>query len=206
MTVKSQHTLMSNPIDFPITGKCLIFSAPSGAGKPTLVHYLLRTVDKLEFSISAASREPRGREEDGIDYHFMSSDEFRKRIDNNEFVEWEEVYDNMFYGTLKSEVQKAWDKGKTVVFDVDAEGGINLKKIFGENALSIFIKPPSLFVLEQRLRDRRTETEESIQKRLGKANQELEKADQFDYVLLNDNLEKACMEAKKIVLDFIHKK
>lgn len=197
---------MSNPIDFPITGKCLIFSAPSGAGKTTLVHYLLRTVDKLEFSISAASREPRGREEDGIDYHFMSSDEFRKRIDNNEFVEWEEVYDNMFYGTLKSEVQKAWDKGKTVVFDVDAEGGINLKKIFGENALSIFIKPPSLFVLEQRLRDRRTETEESIQKRLGKANQELEKANQFDYVLLNDNLEKACMEAKKIVLDFIHKK
>ncbi len=189
--------------DFEIKGKCLIFSAPSGAGKTTLVHYLLRNIDSLEFSVSAASREPRGREIDGEDYHFLSVDEFKKRIDQNAFIEWEEVYTNMFYGTLKSEVEKAWSKGKTVVFDVDAEGGINLKKIFGKHALSIFVKPPSLFVLEQRLRDRRTETENSIQKRLGKAQGELDKADQFDYVLLNDNLEKACHEAKELVIQFI---
>lgn len=189
--------------DFPITGKCIIFSAPSGAGKTTLVHYLLRNMDELEFSISAASRAPRGREENGIDYHFMSVDDFKSKIDQNAFVEWEEVYQDMFYGTLKAEVKKAWDAGKTVVFDVDAEGGINLKKIFGENALSVFIKPPSLFVLEQRLRDRRTETEESIKKRLSKAQAELERAVHFDYVLLNDNLEKACHEAKEMVSNFI---
>lgn len=189
--------------DFPITGKCVIFSAPSGAGKTTLVHYLLRNIELLEFSISAASRKPRGREEDGIDYHFMSQAEFEKRIENDEFVEWEEVYDNMYYGTLKSEIQKAWAKGKVVVFDVDAEGGLNLKKIFGKNALAVFIKPPSLFVLEQRLRDRRTETEKSIQKRLAKANGELEKAHLFDYVLMNDNLEQACLEAKDLVVNFI---
>ena len=189
--------------DFPITGKCVIFSAPSGAGKTTLVHYLLRNMSSLEFSVSAASRDPRGREEDGIDYHFMSVAEFKKKISENAFIEWEEVYEDMFYGTLKSEIKRAWDQGKIVVFDVDAEGGINLKKIFGENALGVFIKPPSLFVLEQRLRDRRTETEESIQKRLSKANGELKKADQFDYVLLNDNLEKACLEAKNLVEDFI---
>jgi len=189
--------------EFEIKGKCLIFSAPSGAGKTTLVHYLLRNMDELEFSISAASREPRGREVDGEDYHFLSVEEFKKRIEADAFVEWEEVYNDMFYGTLKSEVEKAWSKGKTVVFDVDAEGGINLKKIFRNHALSIFVKPPSLFVLEQRLRDRRTETENSIQKRLGKAQGELEKAEQFDYILLNDNLEKACHEAKDLVTQFI---
>ena len=189
--------------NFPITGKCVVFSAPSGAGKTTLVHYLLRNVPGLEFSISAASREPRGREEDGIDYHFLSVADFKKRIEDDEFVEWEEVYENMFYGTLKAEIKKAWDNNKVVVFDVDAEGGINLKKIFGENALSVFIQPPSLFVLEQRLRDRRTETEEGIQKRLKKANGELGKAVQFDKVLLNDSLEKACIDARKLVEDFI---
>ncbi|MEX1002494.1 MAG: guanylate kinase [Crocinitomicaceae bacterium] len=192
-----------NKTDFPIHGKCLIFSAPSGAGKTTLVHYLLRNVEDLEFSISATSREPRGRELDGIDYHFLSVKEFEQKIEDNEFVEWEEVYENNYYGTLKSEVKKAWDNHKIVVFDVDAEGGINLKRIFGEQALSVFIKPPSLFVLEQRLRDRHTETEESIQKRLNKANRELKKADQFDYILMNDNLEQACMEAKELVEKFI---
>ncbi|OIQ37478.1 MAG: guanylate kinase [Crocinitomix sp. MedPE-SWsnd] len=189
---------------FEIKGKCLIFSAPSGAGKTTLVHYLLRNMDELEFSISAASREPRGREVDGEDYHFLSVDEFKSRIEADAFVEWEEVYTDMFYGTLKSEVEKAWSKGKTVVFDVDAEGGINLKNIFRNHALSIFVKPPSLFVLEQRLRDRRTETENSIQKRLGKAQGELDKAEKFDYILLNDNLEKACHEAKDLVTQFIN--
>ena len=189
---------------FELSGKCLIFSAPSGAGKTTLVHYLLRQIEALEFSVSATSRPPRGREEDGIDYHFLSVEDFKNKIATDAFIEWEEVYKDNFYGTLKTEVQRAWRQGKTVVFDVDAEGGINLKKIFGKNALSIFIKPPSLFVLEQRLRDRRTENEESIQKRLGKAQEELDKAVHFDYVLLNDNLEKACHEAQELVTNFIN--
>ena len=192
--------------DFRIRGKCIIFSAPSGAGKTTLVHYLLREIKELDFSVSACSREPRGREEDGVDYHFFSVEEFKNKIKNNEFIEWEEVYKDNFYGTLKSEVEKSWNNGNTVVFDVDAEGGINLKKIFGSAALSIFIKPPSLFVLEQRLRNRKTETDESIKIRLNKAKSELDKADQFDYVLLNDNLEKACNEAKDLVLNFIREK
>jgi len=188
------------------TGKCIIFSAPSGAGKTTIVHYLLRELPELAFSISACSREPRGREIPGEDYHYFSAEEFKKKIARDEFVEWEEVYPNSFYGTLKSEIEKNWAAGKIVVFDVDAEGGINLKKIFGERALSVFIKPPSLFVLEQRLQNRRTETEESIKIRLEKAHRELERAPYFDYVLLNDNLEKACFEAKEKVERFIGKK
>ena len=187
----------------PNNGKCIIFSAPSGAGKTTIVKYLLRNVNNLVFSISAASRQPRGREVNGLDYHFFSVTEFKSKIENNDFVEWEEVYNNNFYGTLKSEVEKAWADGKTVVFDVDAIGGINLKKIFGNNALSIFIKPPSLFVLEQRLKNRRTETPEQIKMRLDKANEELTHADVFDYVLLNDNLEKACAEIKSEIETFI---
>lgn len=187
------------------TGKCVIFSAPSGAGKTTIVHYLLREIPKLSFSISACSREPRGREIPGVDYHYFSIDDFKQKIANDEFIEWQEVYENNFYGTLKSEIEKIWSQGKIVIFDVDAEGGINLKKIFGESALSVFVKPPSLFVLEQRLRNRRTETEESIKKRLDKANRELLRADKFDYILMNDNLEKACFEAKEIVMQFIDK-
>lgn len=187
-------------------GKCIIFSAPSGAGKTTIVRYLLRNVDQLAFSISAASREPRGREENGVDYHFLSIDEFKRKIAKNEFVEWEEVYTDNFYGTLKSEVLNAWQAGKTVLFDVDAIGGLNLKRIFGDQALSIFIKPPSLFVLEQRLKNRRTETADQIKMRLDKANEELSYADRFDYVLLNDNLEKACYEIKAVVMNFICQK
>jgi len=183
--------------------KCVIVSAPSGAGKTTIVHYLLRELDKLAFSVSACSREPRGRELPGVDYHYFSIAEFKHKIENNEFVEWQEVYPNNFYGTLKSEIQKSWDAGKIVVFDVDAEGGINLKKIFGENSLSIFIKPPSLFVLEQRLRNRRTETDESIKMRIEKANREMQRAEYFDWILLNDNLEKACLEIKEKVKSFI---
>ena len=185
------------------TGKCIIFSAPSGAGKTTIVRYLLRNVENLAFSISAASRQPRGREEDGIDYHFFSIEEFKRKIQLEEFVEWEEVYKDNFYGTLKSEVLKHWENGKTVLFDVDAIGGINLKNIFGEKALSIFIQPPSLFVLEQRLKNRRTETAEQIKMRLDKANEELNHAEKFDYILLNDNLEKACYEIKEVIQKFI---
>jgi len=190
-------------IENPNNGKCIIFSAPSGAGKTTIVRYLLRNIPDLEFSISAASRQPRGREIDGLDYHFFTIDEFKNKIKNNDFIEWEEVYDDNFYGTLKSEVEKAWRNGKTVVFDVDAIGGLNLKKIFGENSLSIFIKPPSLFVLEQRLKNRRTETPDQIKMRLDKAYEELSHADKFDYVLLNDNLEKACTEIKTQIEAFI---
>ena len=188
----------------PQKGKCIIFSAPSGAGKTTIVRYLLREIPQLEFSISAASRQPRGREIDGLDYHFLTVENFKNKIRNSEFIEWEEVYKDNFYGTLKSEVNRAWKKGKVVVFDVDAQGGINLKKIFKNNALSIFIKPPSLFVLEQRLKNRRTETAEQIEMRLKKAEEELSYANQFDYVLLNDNLEKACYEIKNIILKFIN--
>ena len=187
-------------------GKCIIFSAPSGAGKTTIVHYLLREIPSLAFSISACSREPRGRELPGIDYHYFSVADFKKKIENNEFVEWEEVYPDNFYGTLKSEIEKSWANNKVVVFDVDAEGGINLKKIFGNQSLAIFIKPPSLFVLEQRLRNRRTESEENIKMRIEKANREMERASLFDYVLLNDNLENACKEIKGKVLDFINQK
>lgn len=186
-------------------GKCIIFSAPSGAGKTTIVHFLLREIPELSFSVSACSREPRGREIPGVDYHYFSVEEFKKKIANDEFVEWQEVYKDNFYGTLKSEIEKSWAAGKIVVFDVDAEGGINLKKIFGAKALSVFIKPPSLFVLEQRLRNRRTESEENIKMRLEKANRELSRADFFDRILLNDNLENACLEAKQIALDFIQK-
>ncbi len=186
------------------SGKCIIFSAPSGAGKTTIVRYLLRQIPQLEFSISAASRQPRGREVNGLDYHFLTVEDFKNKIKSDEFVEWEEVYKDNYYGTLKSEVKKAWNKGKVVVFDVDAQGGLNLKKIFGDNALSIFIKPPSLFVLEQRLKNRRTETPEQIDMRLKKAEEELSYANQFDYVLLNDNLEKACYEIKNIILNFIN--
>ena len=188
-----------------LEGKCIIVSAPSGAGKTTIVRYLLRQIESLSFSISAASRKPRGREVNGVDYHFFSVDEFKSKITNHEFVEWEEVYKNNFYGTLKSEVITAWEAGKTVVFDVDAVGGINLKKIFGDRALSIFIKPPSLFVLEQRLKNRRTETKEQIEMRLAKANEELSYASKFEYVLLNDDLEKACVEIKERINQFINR-
>lgn len=190
-------------MDNPNNGQCIIFSAPSGAGKTTIVKYLIRNVDNLVFSISAASRQPRGREVNGMDYHFFSVEEFKSKIESEDFVEWEEVYKDNFYGTLKAEVEKAWKDGKTVVFDVDAVGGINLKKIFGNNALSIFIKPPSLFVLEQRLKNRRTENAEQIQMRLAKANEELSHAPEFDYVLLNDHLEKACAEIKSKIEEFI---
>ena len=199
----NQQSEDKKPFWNDLAGQCIIFSAPSGAGKTTIVRYLLRQIQSLDFSISATSRQPRGREEDGIDYHFFSVDEFKARIANDEFVEWEEVYANNFYGTLKSEVIKAWEEGKTVVFDVDAVGGVNLKRIFGDRALSVFVKPPSLFVLEQRLKNRRTETEEQIKMRLDKANEELGYADQFDYVLLNDNLEKACLEVKTMINQFL---
>ena len=183
--------------------KCIIFSAPSGAGKTTIVRRLLDQGLPLEFSISAATREKRGIEKDGKDYYFLGVDEFKKKIEQDEFIEWEEVYDDHYYGTLKSEIERIWESGKAVIFDVDVIGGINLKKHFGEDALSIFVMPPSLKALEDRLNKRGTDSPDRIDKRLSKAKQELITADQFDYVVLNDDLEKAIGAANLIVKKFL---
>ena len=187
------------------TGKCIIFSAPSGAGKTTIVHALLNSMPQLAFSVSACSRAPRGKEIDGVDYHFLTADEFRIKIQNEEFVEWEEVYSDMYYGTLKSEIERIWSTGKTVVFDVDVIGGLNLKKIFQEQALAVFIQPPSLAILEERLRNRKTDSEEKIQIRLAKSIQELESATEFDVIIENNVLEEAIEKAKRLVIEFIER-
>lgn len=184
-------------------GKAIILSAPSGSGKTTLVRHLLEVLPELSFSISACTREKRGKEKDGVDYYFLSPDDFKQRIKEDEFVEWEEVYTDHFYGTLKSEVDRIWSIGKHLIFDVDVVGGINLKEYFGEKALSLFIMPPDLPTLESRLRGRGTDSEEKIQTRLNKAKQELITADQFDQVILNDELEKAKMETERFVRKFI---
>lgn len=187
------------------TGKCIIFSAPSGAGKTTIVHALLNSMPQLAFSVSACSRAPRGKEINGVDYHFLTADEFRTKIQNEEFVEWEEVYSDMYYGTLKSEIERIWSTGKTVVFDVDVIGGLNLKKSFKEQALAVFIQPPSLAILEERLRNRKTDSEEKIQIRLAKSIQELESAIDFDVIIENDVLEEAIEKAKRLVIEFIER-
>lgn len=184
--------------------KVIIFSAPSGAGKTTVVHHLLHTRKDMAFSVSATTRKPRSGEEHGKDYYFLSEEEFRKNINEDKFVEWEQVYNGLFYGTLKSEVQRLWDEGKVVLFDVDVAGGINLKKIYGDKALSIFVKPPSLEVLEDRLRKRGTETEEKLEERIKKARTELDFEDQFDRVLLNNKLGEALVEATVLAERFIH--
>lgn len=184
-------------------GKCVIFSAPSGAGKTTIVQYLLGKIPELAFSISACSREPRGQEEHGKHYYFLGIEGFKQKIESGEFIEWEEVYTDNFYGTLKSELERIWSEGKTVIFDVDVVGGLNLKKIIGKNALSIFVQPPSFEALESRLRFRSTETEEKIAMRLAKAHVELDRAPEFDYILVNDDLDRACREAEEIVRKFI---
>lgn len=157
----------------------------------------------LEFSVSACSRDPRPNEQDGIDYYFLGLDEFRKRIQTESFIEWEEVYTNNYYGTLRSEIDRIWNNGNSVIFDVDVIGGLNLKKKFDNHALSVFVQPPSFEELEHRLRGRSTESEEKIVQRLKKAKQELGYAEQFDIVLVNDNLETACVEAEKIVAEFL---
>lgn len=186
-------------------GKCVIFSAPSGAGKTTIVRHLLARDLGLEFSVSACSREPRGTEANGKDYYFYSVDTFKEKIRSGDFVEWEEVYTDMFYGTLKSEIQRIWNKDKAVIFDVDVVGGLNLKKQFGDRALAIFVNPPSVEVLEERLRYRSTESEEKIRTRLAKAKTEILRAQEFDYMLNNFNLEDACAEAERVVREFLEK-
>ncbi len=186
-------------------GKCIIFSAPSGAGKTTIVHYLLGQSLGLEFSVSACSRDPRENEIDGKDYYFLGLEGFKKQIEKEAFIEWEEVYTNNFYGTLKSEIERIWANGKTVIFDLDVIGGLNLKRIFGEQALAIFVKPPSYEELEKRLRSRSTETEDKIQQRMNKANTELAYAPEFDIILFNDDLEETCKKAKEMVFNFVNK-
>ncbi len=185
-------------------GKCVIFSAPSGAGKTTIVHALLKKEELgLSFSVSACSRDPRPNEVDGKDYYFLGVEGFKEQIDKDAFIEWEEVYTNNFYGTLRSEVERIWSEGKTVIFDVDVVGGLNLKKIFGDQALAVFVQPPSVDELERRLRHRSTETEEKIRQRVDKAHIELARASEFDVIIVNDNLEKAVEEAFKKVKSFI---
>ena len=188
-------------------GKLIIFSAPSGAGKTTIVRHLLeKHGDKLAFSISATTRTSRGNEEDGKDYYFVSTEEFLHRVANHQFIEFEEVYSGTYYGTLRSELDRIWAEGKNVVFDIDVVGGLRLKSKFPDQALSIFVNPPSLDVLKQRLSGRGTDSEEKLQERFAKAEHELSFADKFDVVLNNFDLETACAEAEKLALDFIGEK
>lgn len=186
-----------------MSNKVIIFSAPSGSGKSTIVSHILKLHPEMEFSVSATSRAPRGQERNGIEYHFFTADEFRKMIAEDKFVEYEEVYAGSFYGTLKSEVQRIWDKGHVIIFDVDVKGGVNLKKYFGNKALSVFIQAPSVEELRKRLIARGTDSAEAIAKRVAKASEEMTYADEFDYILVNDDLQKAYAEAEKVVDDFL---
>ena len=180
-------------------GKAIIFSAPSGSGKTTIVQHLLEKNPDLGFSISASTRDKRGRTEaHGKDYYFLTPEEFKKKIDSNEFVEWEEVYEGNFYGTLKSEIERIWGSGKNVIFDVDVKGGIALKNYFGDRALAIFVKVPSLEILKERLHDRGTESEESLSRRLFKAKFEMTFQDKFDKVLVNENLDHSLRQAQEL--------
>lgn len=185
--------------------KAVIFSAPSGSGKSTIVSHILKLHPELKFSVSAASRAPRGDEKNGVAYWFISADEFRKRIADDEFVEYEEVYPGSFYGTLKSEVERIWDNGDAIIFDVDVKGGVNLKKYFGDRALSVFIQAPSVEVLRQRLVGRATDSPEAIERRVAKAAEEMTYADRFDHIIVNDDLQKAYADAEKLVDDFLGK-
>ncbi|MBQ5902715.1 MAG: guanylate kinase [Alistipes sp.] len=184
-------------------GKVVIFSAPSGSGKTTIVRRLLEQYTQFEFSISATSRAPRGQEQDGVDYYFLTPEAFAEKVKADAFVEWEEVYAGTSYGTLKSEVERIWSKGNVILFDVDVMGGINLKRIFGDDACSIFIMPPSVEELRRRLVGRATDTMEVIEKRVAKASFEIEKAPQFDHTVINDDLEKAVEDTRTILNDFL---
>jgi guanylate kinase len=184
--------------------KLIIVSAPSGAGKTTIVRHLLSLPLPLSFSVSATSRTPRPGEVDGHDYYFLSADKFRQKIEAGEFLEWEEVYPGTYYGTLRSEVERIWNEGKSVVFDVDVIGGLNIKKIYGDKALAVFVQPPSVETLRQRLRNRSTESEDKIATRIAKAEYELSFAPQFDVVLINDKLQAAVAEAGCLVEEFLN--
>lgn len=187
------------------TGKLIVFSAPSGSGKTTIVRYLLSKPElNLDFSISAASRPPREDEVDGKDYYFLSLEDFKKKIKNDEFLEWEEVYRDNFYGTLKTEVDRIWASGKNVIFDIDVVGGLDIKHIYPEKTLAVFVKPPSIEELKIRLKKRKTESEDKINMRVAKASIELATAPQFDFIIENNNLKEALDEAYKLVSDFVN--
>ena len=192
-------------------GKAILFSAPSGCGKTTIIKELMAGVpaghfnpNDLTFSISATSRAPRGEEQDGKDYYFLSHEEFMARVAKDEFLEWEEVYSGTCYGTLKSEIERIWQAGKVIVFDVDVNGGRNIKKYFGKDALSIFVMPPSVEVLEQRLRSRGTDSEEAIVKRLARSAEELKQAPVFDVTIVNDDLQRAVKETRNVIDRFLN--
>lgn len=188
-----------------MSGKLIIFSAPSGAGKTTLVKKLLNSDLKLEFSISACSRPKRSNEIDGKDYYFLDVEDFKRKIENKEFLEWEEVYKDQFYGSLRTELDRIWAKGNHAIFDVDVVGGLNIKKEFADRALAVFVMPPSMKVLEERLIGRSTESEESLKKRLDKAENELAFANQFDVQIINHDKDAASVEARIIILEFLNK-
>ena len=186
--------------------KLIIVTAPSGAGKTTIVHHLLRTFPELAFSVSATNRARRVHEIDGQDYYFLSTDDFKRRVTEGDFLEYEEVYDDQFYGTLKSEVERLWALGKCIIFDVDVKGARNIKKAYPDESLAIFIKPPSKDILFERLKNRKTETTESLKKRIARATEELTYENSFDTVVVNNVLERAFLEAETVVRDFISKK
>lgn len=189
-----------------MSNKVIIFSAPSGAGKSTIVNHLLGLHPELEFSISATSRAPRGQEKHGVEYYFYTADDFRRMISEDKFVEYEEVYAGSFYGTLRSEVERIWAKGHVIIFDIDVQGGVNLKRIFGDQAFSVFIQAPSVEILRERLVSRGTDTLEAIDRRVAKAASEMEfAAGKFDYVLVNDDLQTALSEAESVVSEFLKK-
>lgn len=185
--------------------KIIIFCAPSGSGKTTIVKHLIASNNRLAFSVSACTRKQRANEANGKDYYFISMQEFKDKIANNEFIEYEEVYDGNYYGTLKSEISRLWEQNRVIIFDVDVIGGLNLKKYFGDAALAVFVKPPNIKVLEERLRFRSTETEENLQIRIKKAITELSYEHMFERVLLNENLDKTFIEAEQLIHDFINK-
>lgn len=186
-----------------MNGKVLIFSAPSGSGKSTIVNHLLPLHPEMEFSVSATSRPPRGEEQDGVEYYFLTVEDFRARIEADEFVEYEQVYEGRFYGTLKSEVERIWAKGHVIIFDVDVKGGVSLKKYFGDSALSVFIQAPSVEELRRRLIARATDSMEAIEERVAKAAEEMTYAPQFDKILINDNLDDAFARAEEMVDEFL---
>jgi len=185
-------------------GKLIVISAPSGAGKTSIVNQLLKDIPALSFSVSASSRERRENEINGKDYYFLGVEQFHKKIKEDAFLEWEQVYENQYYGTLKSEIERIWSEGKTVIFDVDVVGGLNIKKQYPKECLTIFIMPPSLEVLAQRLISRGSESDESVKKRLDKAEEEISKNKEFDAIILNDNFEIACKNTREIIANFIN--